>query len=51
MTTAVTHHAQRNPTEATLCVAFELRGCLETKSLYEKKLCHIQGKAQNRLTG
>jgi len=28
-----------------------LRGCLETKPLYEKKLCHIQGKAKNELTG
>jgi hypothetical protein len=29
----------------------KLRGCLETKPLYEKELCHIQGKAKNRLTG
>ncbi len=28
-----------------------LRGCLETKPLYEKRLCHIQGKAKNGLTG
>jgi len=27
------------------------RGCLETKPLYEKRLCHIQGKAKNGLTG
>jgi hypothetical protein len=26
MTTAATHHAQRNPTEATLFLAFELSG-------------------------
>src|SRR5260221_2977370 len=24
-----------------------LRGCLETKPLYEKRLCHIKGKAKN----
>jgi 5-methylthioadenosine/S-adenosylhomocysteine deaminase len=28
-----------------------LRGCLETKPLYEKRLCHIHGKAKNGLTG
>jgi hypothetical protein len=28
-----------------------LRGCLETKPLCEKRLCHIQGKAKNGLTG
>src|SRR3989442_5551221 len=36
------------------CFRFDtagLRGCLETKPLYEKRLCHIQGKAKNGLTG
>jgi hypothetical protein len=32
-------------------VVAPLRGCLETKPLYEKKLCHVQGKDKNRLTG
>ena len=31
--------------------AMALRGCLETKPLYEKMLCHIQDKAKNGLTG
>src|SRR6266700_2333892 len=32
-------------------LARAVRGCLETKPLYEKRLCHIQGKAKNGLTG
>jgi len=28
-----------------------VRGCLERKPLYEKRLCHLQGKAKNELTG
>ena len=35
----------------TVADAQGLRGCLETKPLYDKRLCHIQGKAKNGLTG
>jgi micrococcal nuclease len=36
---------------ATPSTAGPVRGCLETKPLYEKRLCHIQGKAKNGLRG
>jgi len=39
------------PTQLTYATGLNLRGCLETKPLYEKRLCHIQGKAKNGLTG